>query len=314
MTGLPDFMLAPGPGRLDVASVARDVTEEQPAAASSEPPPRPEPPPFVPGIFRDMPAEQYFAIEAMSQSGAKEMLRSPAHYRYQRDYPSEPTDSMRFGTAVHAAVLEPDRFPSLVVRAPALNLRTVAGREARDAFAAANAGRVVLAPADFDRVQRCAEAVHRHPAARRLLAGGEVETCYFWVDRRFDVPCKARIDLRNHGAVIDLKTTTDACADEYARTIASYGYHLQAAFYAMACEELEHASPQFLAHIVVETEPPHGVACYAFAGNAILAGAARMNEAMRRYAQARASGRWDGYAPTVETIHLPRWATRVDHY
>lgn len=269
-------------------------------------------PPFAVGVFDDMPADDYFAIEAMSQSGAKEMLRSPMHFRYQRDHPTEPTPAMQFGTAVHEGVLEPATFDQRVVAMPKVDGRTKEGKAFRDSFYAANAGKLILPVADFDRARRCIDAVMRHRAAIRLLEGAIVETSMFWIDGRFKVPCKARIDARNHGGLIDLKTTSDACPDEWARSVASWGYHIQAAHYFSACEHLLDATPEFFAHIVVETEAPHGVACYAMPGNGVMAGAARMNEALRRYAESTESGFWPGYSDLINTITMPRWATRAD--
>lgn len=310
---LPDFMLAPGAERIDEASLARVVSEDAPAAAANDAPRR-EAPPFVPGVFRDMPAEKYHAIEALSQSGAKEMLRSPMHYRYFRDHPREPTAAMRFGTAVHEGVLEPDTFEQRVVALPDVNARTNAGKAELAAFMAQHAGKLLLSADDFDRARRCVEAVHRHPSARMLLAGGERETSLFWRDRQFDVPCKARIDLRNLGGLVDLKTTADASADEFAKSVANFGYALQAANYYAGCEELLDATPEFFALIAVESEAPHGVACYALGSDAFGVGRVRMDEAMRRYREALTSGYWSGYPPTIDHLTLPRWATRVDFY
>lgn len=305
---LPAFMLDATPVAAQPAAPrASDPPDDQAAR-----PPEREPAPFVAGVFRGMPAEQYFAIEAMSQSGAKEMLRSPYHFRYRRDNPRDPTPPMRFGTAVHEGVLEPATFADRVVAMPKLNARTNAGRDERDRFLAAHADRVVLSAEDFARARRCIDAVNRHPAARHLLAGAEVETSLFWLDQRYQVPCKARLDARNHGGVIDLKTTTDASPDEWARSAASFGYHLQSAHYFSGCEHLLDATPEFFCHVCVESEAPHGVAVYAMPGNAVMAGAARMNEALRRYAEATRSGYWSSYPDTISSFTFPRWATRAD--
>lgn len=305
---IPDFMLE----ALPAGKEPPDERAPEPKAGETADRPKREPVPFVAGVFENMPAEQYFAVEAMSQSGAKEMLRSPMHYRYARDNPPEPTPAMRFGTAVHTGVLEPELFDSTVVAMPAVDRRTAAGKAAYAAFMAAAAGKVVLSQADFDRARRCIDAVGRHPAAKALLAGATVETSLFWIDAKYHVPCKARIDARNHGGLIDLKTTTDASRDEWPRAAAGWGYHLQAANYFSGCEHLLDATPEFFAHVVVESEAPHGVAVYAMPGNAIMAGAARMNEALRLYADAMRSGYWTGYPSTIETFTFPRWATRAD--
>lgn len=296
---LPDFMFsAPG--------------AEPPADDQSPFAEQPAPPPFVAGVFRGMPAETYFAIEAMSQSGAKAMLRSPMHFRFQRDNPREPTPAMRFGTAVHTGVLEPERFDAEVVAIPAIDRRTKYGKAAFDVFMATADGKLALPQADFDRCRRVIDAVHRHPMARELLAGAEIETSLFWIDNRYKVPCKARVDARHHGGLIDLKTTQDASPHEWPRTVASWGYEVQAAAYFDGCEHLLDATPAFFVHIAVESEPPHGVACYALQGDAIGVGRARWNMALERYAKCQESGYWPGYVDTIQSIRLPKWATRID--
>lgn len=301
---LPDFMLDAGEA----------VQDSPPSTEHGQPPgvDKPAPPPFVAGVFRGMPAETYFAIEAMSQSGSKEMLRSPLHFRFRRDNPTEPTPAMQFGTAVHTGVLEPDRFDAAVVAAPVVDRRTKDGKATFAAFLAQAEGKIVLAPADFDRCRRTIDAVHRHPMARELLAGAEMETSLFWLDARYKVPCKARVDARNHGGLIDVKTTHDASPHEWPRTVASWGYEIQAAAYFDGCEHLLDATPAFFVHIAVESEAPHGVACYALQGDAIGVGRARWNIALERFAKAQESGYWPGYATTIESIRLPRWATRLD--
>ena len=301
---LPAFMLDAGEA----------VQDSLPSTDHGQPPgvDKPAPPSFVAGVFRDMPAEAYFAIEAMSQSGAKEMLRSPLHFRFQRDNPTEPTPAMQFGTAVHTGILEPAKFDASVVAIPACDRRTKDGKATFAAFMATAVGKIALPQADFDRCRRTIDAVHRHPMARELLAGAEVETSLFWIDNRYKVPCKARVDARNHGGLVDVKTTQDASPQAWPRTVAAWGYEIQGAHYFSGCEHLLDATPAFFVHIAVESEPPHGVACYALQGDAIGVGGARMNLALERYAKAQESGFWPAYSDRIEAIRLPRWATRLD--
>lgn len=286
---------------------------DEPEVASAAPAAAPEPPPFVPGAFPDMPAEVYHAVEAMSSSGVAKMLKSPAHYRLMRTQSSPATDAMRFGTAVHCGVLEPDAFDARVSCAPKADRRTKDGKAAWAKFQADSAGRIILAKDAYDRARRCVDAVRAHPAAARLFDGAEVELSLFWHDAKYRVPCKARLDARNHGGIIDLKTTTDASPEEFAKTIANYSYHAQGAHYASGAEHVLDASPAFFAIVAVESEPPHAVACYALPGNAMLAGGYLVNRALERYAAALAAGEWPGYPATVESITLPPWATRFNH-
>lgn len=74
-------------------------------------------------IYENLPAEDYFAIEAASNSGLKLVRRSPAHFKYKEE--KDPTPAMAMGTHIHMALLEPERFAShYVVAAEAVDKRS----------------------------------------------------------------------------------------------------------------------------------------------------------------------------------------------
>lgn len=295
-----------------------DMTEPDLLAVAAPAAPA-EPPPFEPGVFHDMSAEQYHAIEAMSASGAKEMRRSPMHYRYWRQNPAEPTPALVLGTAIHAAILEPHKFESEIAVAPTVDKRTNAGKAAWAAFLAESAGKLVLAAEQHATALRCRDAVHRHPGARRLLEGARPEVSMFWrlrvqlgADEYAEIPCKARVDaLRVDGGMVDVKSTADASAEEFGRAIATYEYHAQGRHYSIGAEHLFDRTPPFFAFIAVEKEPPHGVACYVLQANALLAGEMLMNRAYTRYARALATGYYPGYSDLIEPATLPQYALRA---
>jgi exodeoxyribonuclease VIII len=240
------------------------------------------------------------------------MLQSPLHYKLARTFASVPSAAMQFGTAVHCGVLEPQRFDAAVACAPTVDKRTKDGRAEWAAFVAGNAHKVVLDADAYERAHNTISAVRAHPGAAELLDGALFEVSLFWNDARYGVPCKCRWDLFNHGGVVDLKTTSNASPAEFARQIVNFNYHVQAAHYLSGGEHARNEAPRFFAFIVVESEPPHAVACYALPGNAILAGAHLMNQALERYAAALAAGEWPGYPDTIEQIQLPRWATQFN--
>lgn len=262
------------------------------------------------GLMRDLPAEVYHAHEALSNGGAKKILRSPQHYRLMRTTANEQTAAMQLGTCCHTGILEPDRFASTVVQAPELNRRTNVGKADYEAFCAAHAGKIILSADDMKRAQACISAVRAHPAAMKLLTRAEVELSLFWRDGRYDVPCKARWDARNHGGVIDVKTCADASPEGFSRAIGSFLYNLQAAFYFSGGEHVLGETPTFFCFIAVETEPPFSVACYELDTPSILAGMNLADEALRRYAEALQTGQWRGYPETIQRINAPRWMLR----
>jgi hypothetical protein len=267
---------------------------------------------FVTGLMADMPAEAYHAIEAMSYSGAKKMLQSPAHYLLNRTRPKPSTDDQIFGQAVHCGVLEPDAFESRFAALPKLDMRTTAGKLAKAELAEKFPTHTLIGAGDFDRARRCIDSILGHPGARLLLEGAQTEVSLFWNDGRYGVPCKCRWDLFNHGGVGDVKTIDDASAETFAKRVASNRWHAQAAHYLSGGEHVRNETPRFFAHIAVEDEPPHGVACYYLDVESILAGAHLMNRALERYAAALASGSWSAYPDTIEVLRLPRFALRFD--
>ena len=57
--------------------------------------------------------QAYRAFPALNQSAAKQLLVSPAHYQAYINTPQEETKALRFGTFVHAAILEPEMLDIL---------------------------------------------------------------------------------------------------------------------------------------------------------------------------------------------------------
>lgn len=316
---VPDFMLQP---LALVHGASDEPADDQPAPAAGEfipheAPPRRERHPFTPGVFDGLDADLYHSCEAIGSGGIKKLLRSPGHYRVERDKPSQPSPAMIFGTAVHAGVLEPDTFATRVRKMPSLNLKRPRDREiAAEYYAeAAQAGAVVLSEPDYRRCLNTWHAIRKHPAAARLLRGAIVERSLFWEDARYKVPCKARWDVFNteHGAIIgDIKTTRDASPEAFGRDAANLFYHAQAGHYTSGGQHLlpDLAIDAFV-FIAAENEEPHAVACYRVDSAAMMAGMHHADLAYLRYQEAVATGEFGFYPDTIETLALPRWATRI---
>jgi exodeoxyribonuclease VIII len=261
---------------------------------------------FEAGVYHDMPETAYHAIEAFSASGAKQLLRSAAHYVASRAEPREPTPNMQLGTAVHRLVLEPDRAGD-VIAAPDVDRRTKAGKEAYEAFKQASAGKLVLAPEDYERAHRCADAVAKHPIAWQLFSGAETETTSLW--HRDGVRCKARVDAISGTAIVDLKTTQDASPEGVAKAIASFGYHVQEAHYRDALEAQGMFAERFV-FVFVETQAPYLVTCAQIDEHALGIGRAHVKKAFKRYQQlmlGEIPAEEMGYEPIIHRITLPAW-------
>lgn len=254
--------------------------------------------------------EAYHQLKAVSPSQIKVLGRSPLHYYDQfladdREK-REATPAMQLGTALHTAVLEPELWDSTIAVPPhSFDRRTKVGKERAEAFAAESAGKLVLSPEDADQVRRMADAVRKHPAARFLLdLPGRREASYTWTDPQTGLACKTRPDWHSadRRIVVDLKKTRDASRAEFAKSIANYDYHVQAAWNQDALE-----AEQFIS-IAVEDTRPFAVAVYPASVAMISAGQRRIEAAMALLAECWANGRWPGYGDLVqEPIELPGW-------
>ena len=256
----------------------------------------------------------YHAHPAISKSHLDQVARSPLHYwaRYldpNRVIP-EPTPAMAIGSAVHTHVLELDQWDARYVSAPdGIDRRTKAGKAEWEAFTTAATGRTVLPKADADLVMRMAHSVFSHPAAAMLLAlPGKAETTHMWTDESTGLQCKCRPDwLTDDGRLlVDLKTTEDA-GRGFAKSIAQWRYHVQAAWYLDGVEQSTGTRPEQFLFVCVEKKAPYAVAVYAADAEMIAAGAQTAARDLDVLATCKAANAWPGYSDQIEPISLPAW-------
>lgn len=102
----------------------------------------------------------------------------------------------------------------------------------------ANAGKTLLARDLIGRIEIAAAMIEKHPQLGKAFTGGQPQVSIFWRDRDSGVPCKARMDYWKPRVIVDLKTFANQRGmpidKAIAFTVASYKYHIQAAFYLEA--------------------------------------------------------------------------------
>jgi len=257
------------------------------------------------GLWLDLPADVYRTAPGVCQSALKFMAISPAHYRHYVTAPPElPTPAQRIGTAVHDAVLlgrkeyavRPDYFP---------DYRTKAAQQWRDQQLAP-----ILTEEEDQRVNGMCAAIASHPLARAMLRNrtGANEVSVFWKHPSTELLLKARADRitmddANRMVVIDLKTCGegDAMPDTFAREMAKWHYHRQAAFY------LDAFGASLFVFIVIETTPPFGIATYYVEEDTLSLGRAHNQADLIRLAQCIRTDTWPGYPDTLRELSLPDW-------
>lgn len=259
-------------------------------------------------MLKIMNMAEYLASPAISKSGLDQINHSPAHYQAWLKHRPEPTKAMAFGSALHCALLEPDRFTSAYAEAPDCDKRTTKGKEAFAAWEQENQGKISLSKDDMEKLRNMQDAFFSHTLVSGALNNAFIERSVFWRDEATGVDCKARPDIVTDGLILDLKTTEDAGIKEFSRSAFNWRYHVQAAMYlAGASAALKQEFKEFV-FIAIEKEPPFAIAVYRADPELLKRGRYEMQENLFTYAKCVINGSWPAYPDVVQTIQLPVWA------
>lgn len=265
-------------------------------------------------IIKDEQAAYYGRL-ALSNSGMGELLRCPAHLKAMLDrcgQDDKTNDAFTAGSLLHCMVLEPSEVSSRY-RLKANRGNTKAGKE--EAEKAARDGVQLVSQDMWETCSAMAAAALRHPVMRSAHAAGDLRTeqSVYWTERGGTVPCKARVDalvtLPNYGlCAIDLKTTRDASLAAIEKSLYTYGYHRQAAWYLRGLRSAGMEVRAFL-FLFVEKEPPYLTVATNISEGAQELALDEIRNCVDTFADCMASGIWPGYteSPVIE-LDLPAWA------
>lgn len=261
---------------------------------------------YEPGIYGDITNADYHSDPALGSTSLKTLAtRTPAHYQHDKTHPKF-SDAFTLGTAVHSLILEGDESNILVVEAD--NWLTKAAKEAKAAALAD--GKQPLLNKEWQQVLDMNDAVMGHPLAKVAIAGGSPEQSVFW-NHASGTPLKCRPDMLHQGGqlgnlIVDLKTVQSASPDEFAKSAANFGYHIQQAHYQSGLKAATGEDYAF-AFVLVEKSAPYFVSVVELHADDVARGADLVERSIRIYNECQASGKWPAYESSAP-IELPRWA------
>lgn len=291
----------------------------------------PEPLPRL-GVFETMPAAEYHSIHAMSAGGLKRMRKSPAHFYGLQLDPNrppegEPSAALRNGQMTHCATFEPAAFHDRYVVAPKDAPRRPTEAQWRAAkpspesaaamawwadFKARAAGKQIIDEAEMRAAAAQARALRALPEIAALLADGMPEVSAFWIDEATGELCKCRPDLVSPAGdgviLVDGKTCQDASPGGFSRSIWTFDYHLQAAWYSDGYERASGKRVHGFVFAAVESAWPHVAAPYMLGDDVLDKARAVNRRLLNQYAECKRTGVWPGYSAGIQLIDLPRWA------
>ena len=258
-----------------------------------------------PGIYHDIPNEEYHAEDCLSKSGMVYFDRYPAYYKWMQENHSETTKPMLDGTQFHTATLEPTRYRKEYVVAPKCDRRTKAGKALWAEFQAENAGAIVVNQKDWDMVEGMVAAVEANKDARDLLSNCLIEQSVFWTDPEFGFPCQCRPDAMKPPYIIDLKSCQDVTYNAFQRDVVKYKYHWQAAHYLNGLNQVSPGVYTEFVFIAVEKTPPYTCCVYPMDQGDVESTLMYLTGLYERFADCLESGVWP--EPDPRQMSLPNW-------
>lgn len=262
--------------------------------------------PLNTGIL-NMPNKDYHSAAGISNSGLTDVARSPAHYFFKVKKGATP--AMRMGTAIHTALLEPDKF-----KEDYLHLKEVKDRRSSGYKEAAknHDPEFILTAPEGDKVAGMQEQIKNQPYASKLLtAEGYREVSIFTEDPETGVLVRIRADILTlKGQIIDVKKTQDSRMEAFGKSIFNYRYHVQAAFYSDVYEWASGKKSAAFGFLAVEEEIPHGCQLYALDDQSMSLGRDLYRQALNRYADCLEKAVWPCYDSKPQIISLPVWGVR----
>lgn len=253
----------------------------------------------------------YYENPAISASGLKLIARSPAHFKAGHQ---AATESMKFGTMSHCAILEPHEFDNRYTVIPeGLDKRSKEGKAAFEAVIAT--GKEPVRFNDMQDIFEIQKAVQAHPEFNRIMRNNpEFEREFFLY--RDGVEAKMKCDIIiapcsefPHGLIYDLKSVPDASPDKFFRSMWNSNGFIQSAWYTdLFMRHYGTTEPPQFWWQPVEKKPPYLTAIYKCAPDQLDYGQRQVEKLMEIYLDCCETGDWYGYDNAVTELTTPDWA------
>lgn len=250
---------------------------------------------------------------SLSSTGAKALLRSPAHYKWQKENRVEKS-TFDLGHAVHSMVLGVGLDIVTIPESVLASNGAASTKDAKEFIAKArNEGQV---PLKADVVAECnalTKSVLAHPLARTLLEQpGKAEQSMFAQDPETGVWLRARADYltdSNDGqsSIVDLKTSVSADPRDFGRAAAEWGYDIQSEFYMHVLHLARGDKNIDFRFVVVEKSAPYLVSVIELDAEYIVIGNARMRRAIDIFKECTEKNEWGGYSEITHLVGPPSW-------
>jgi hypothetical protein len=268
---------------------------------------------YVPGVYEDIPFDEYLQIPYLSKSLVSAVLKSPAHARALLENPKK-SQALELGSYIDDLLLgdiskyvpEPEFYFDDKGNKKPFTLKSSKCREMKARWELEGKGMVKK---DYIEIGEAIKKNISNNATASQLLTGKKQVTIIWDEPTTGCRLKGRIDVLGDGFITDLKTTRDASTDAFRRSMLLFGYHIQAAMYVDGYEFLTGDLLPFN-FVAVETEPPFGIKSYSIREDSLMLGRMKYRKAAEIWKQCEESGNWPGYEEGIELIDVPPYALK----
>lgn len=263
--------------------------------------------------FYKIPNKIYRDADAVAQSDLGRVDKSLKYYKYVKDKPPEATAAMLFGSIVHDLLLEPDEVENNYIMSDC-KIRRGKVFDTEKAQAKEQ-GKVVMLKKMLHRAEIVVERLKDDDRVIDLLDEGESELSCFAKCPKTGLMRKGRFDhIRSDGTVIDLKTTEDIKPDAFIKSILSWNYHIQAAYYLDLARDIAGNKFSKFVWIVVEKNPDYDIGIYVADEKLLAAGRKDYENLLEMLKLAQTNNDFCGAVTSREEyIDLPYWYYNKNH-
>lgn len=248
----------------------------------------------------------YEALPGINWSLLKSMRVSAKQYKHDAEQRREDTEALRIGIAVHAFVLEPEKFKERFITYRLDKSKGEGARKAWLAFQEEHKDKVILSPNEYDRAIGAGMAVLDCPTAAQHFCGGVTEMAWQWTDPETGLLCKGRAD-QWLSRVVELKTSRHALPHLFRVDAARLGYVTQLAWYrdGLRAHGVDVADDAIM--VTVQNVPPHDCVTYRVSAELLQVGRDQYRELLIKLKRCMDTGFWPGVATDALDLEMPEW-------
>ncbi len=257
--------------------------------------------------------EEYHASEGLSRSKIADIIESPLYYWQMNLNPKRPereeTDSMWFGTALHAALLEPELFKEKYILFEGKGTRSSPEyKEFAKQFSGKNVE--ILKKNEHEEITNARDSILSHPIASKLLDGGINERSFFYRDESINEIFRFRPDSLSQLAMSDIKKTVSVNKHKYETDAIKFNYPLEAAFYLRYYKLLTGIDLEYFVFIACELKYPYKVRLYMYEPDDLADYNRIIDDAIDIYLTCKQNNKWPDKEENlmIQKLKIPEYA------